>query len=68
MSIGAAQSPAKITDDLQIPPRFPVDGERRSHALDTPLGIRERAFLLCETHARQDDMGKLGSLIQEDIL
>ena len=56
-------------DDLAVDPRVARARHRGSHAVDPPLGVRERPVLLREAGGREDDVRvRPRGLVQEEVL
>ena len=65
----AAERARQRDHDLAVAARVAGARNRCAHAVDPPLGVRERAVLLGEARGREDDVRVLARrLVQEEIL
>ena len=66
---GAAHPVGQVEDDRQVVAGAGRRRDRRAHALDAPLGVGDGAVALGPGRGgRQDDVGELGGLGQEQVL
>ena len=63
-----AHAPGDLLDDPQVLPRVAGRIERLAAELHQPVGVGEGAGLLRERARRQDDVGEVAGLGEEDVL